>query len=84
VGFSYKKQQRCEIFVGLPIWAIYKGAAHRNIKICYGALHLRTNILTFFATNIAVRCTFKFYKKTLIEYISKFANAVNQTHLIVR
>jgi hypothetical protein len=33
VGFSYKKQQRCEIFVELPISAIYKGAAHRNIKI---------------------------------------------------
>jgi hypothetical protein len=39
-GFSYKKQQRCEIFVELPFSAIPRGAAHRNIKIGYGALHL--------------------------------------------
>jgi hypothetical protein len=63
--FSYKKQQSCAIFVELPISAVYRGAAHRNIKICYGALHLQIMVSPFFATNIAVRCTFKFYKKTL-------------------
>jgi hypothetical protein len=57
VRLSYKKQQRCEIFVELGILVIYEGAAHRNIRVCYGALHLQIAIL-FFPTNITVRCTF--------------------------
>jgi hypothetical protein len=56
-----EKQQRCEIFVELPIAAIYKGAAHRNIKICCGALHLQITIAIFWATNISVRCTFEIF-----------------------
>jgi hypothetical protein len=27
--------------------AIYEGAAHRNIKLGYGALHLKATVLTF-------------------------------------
>jgi hypothetical protein len=44
----------------IGLLTVYEGAAHRNIKISYGALHLQITILTFFATNIAVRCTFEF------------------------
>jgi hypothetical protein len=57
--FFHKKQQRCEIFVVLATRIIYGGAAHRNIKLGYGALHLQATISTLLATNIAVRCTFE-------------------------
>jgi hypothetical protein len=46
------------------MWAIYKGAAHRDIKTCFGALHLQTTISFFIATNISVLCTFAFSKES--------------------
>jgi hypothetical protein len=61
LGLSCKEQQRCEIFVELGMWTVCIGAAHRDIKICYGALHLQITFSLFFATNIAVLCTFTFY-----------------------
>jgi hypothetical protein len=46
LGFSYKKQQWCEIFVKLGILAIFKGAAHRNIGIYYGVLQHKITVLS--------------------------------------